>query len=104
MSKQTLGVAIIQYDGHGIVISAKFEGKLEVDFSNDLTSNQLTGVFTQSEVQNNADMALAGWFNTLNNIELSDRVENPISSKVLSCEKYQDGKVAVCKIEYYYGK
>lgn len=98
--KQKIGTAIIKYDGNGNVTTAEFKGDLNVVFDKEFTQMLGKGS-SQKEIKDNADLALAGWFNTITEIEIGDRVTNPIISEVKTCEKNDEGKIIECQIEYF---
>lgn len=60
--------------------------------------------FTDGEDQDTtvrqSQMILAMWFDRNNHIELANREHTEIVSKILECEKWTNGNVHVCKIEF----
>lgn len=47
-----------------------------------------------------SQMILAMWFDRNNHVELANREITEIVSTVLECEKWDNGNVRVCKIEF----
>lgn len=102
MNKSKIGRAIIKYDRKGNVTEAKFKGSFETSFDDSL-KQQLIKASSRDEIKQNADLTLAGWFSSLNDIELADRNTHEIVSEVVSCDVYLFGKgVKKCIIDYYF--
>jgi hypothetical protein len=49
-----------------------------------------------------AQTVLAGYFNKVSELELADREKYEIVPEIKTCEKYPDGKVQVCVIDFYF--
>lgn len=104
MEKLVIGNVLMMYDEEGNVINAIFDPTMKLDFKEPL-SDQLQQIKCSEDVttvQQNADTIFAGWFSKLNEIELADRTKYEIKSNVLDCEKYPNGKVKKCLIQYVY--
>lgn len=106
MENFEIGRATIQYDEQGNVTLAYFEPTMKIGLDANIATELKKLVdSTQIEtVKENADTVMASWFAKMNQIELSDREEYDIVSKVVKCEKWDSGKVKMCVIEYTFQK
>lgn len=103
MKKQKIGEAIIQYSQNGNPISARFEADMSIKFDADIIKQLLKvdGADDQIKIKQNADMALAGFFQEITNVEIADRAVSKITSAIVECVKYKSKQVRVCRIAYY---
>jgi len=102
MKKLTIGRAIINYSPDGKVTTAHFEPAIKVNLVPWL-ENQLLDLKSNDPeaVQKNADIVLGAWFSKMNEVELRDDTKQVVSN-ILACEKYPDGTVASCVLEYIF--
>lgn len=100
MEKLTIGKAIINYSPDGKVTTAHFEPAIRVNLVPWL-ENQLMDLKNSDPeaVQKNADIVLGAWFSKMNEVELRDDTK-VVVSRIIDCEKYPDGTVARCVLEY----
>lgn len=96
---EKIGIATVEYSEEGKVIKAFFEPKSKVDMV-DLNQLKQAVNLTQEDIQHNAEMVMSNWFSRQNDIELAERDQFKIISKVIECEKHPDGKIKKCVIEF----
>ncbi len=104
--RHEIGIVTVEYDQQGSVKRANFKPTIEV-LPSSVLIRQLLALPSGEErdtVKANADLVFAGWFSQINEIELSDRNENPISSEVITCEKWPLGKVKTCVLRYLWDR
>lgn len=53
-------------------------------------------------VKQGAEVALATWYNHMNEIELADRSKYEIVSEMEECEEYENGGVKKCGMMFYF--
>lgn len=100
-----IGIARIEYNEDGTVKSAIFEPTMKVEAKADTLSPFLSiedGNSSEEAVKEHAIIALATWFNKMNEIELADREKYTIDTEVVSCEKYPSGSIKICQIEFHF--
>jgi hypothetical protein len=100
--KRKIGQASIEYN-NGNVVKASFTPTLQVDFQQSFLEQLKSHLKVKDSeaIQYNTDLVLAGWFNTITNIELADREELQIISENVECDKDLDGYVTLCVLDYY---
>lgn len=98
--KEKIGTATIRYDIDNNVISGVFKGALEQKFDKELLE-QLIPSNDPNVIKNNADMALASWFNKITDIELADREVSQIISSVKKRTYHSNGNIKKCSIDYF---
>ena len=99
---EQIGIATVNYDEAGNVVSANFEPKLKVE---NVDVKQLLSIKADPDVdvvKHNAEMVMASWFTKINDIELADRDDYNIVSEVLRCERYDNDKIKTCSIAFYF--
>lgn len=89
-----------------VILSADFIPTMKVSLDDNLLE-QLKSIQQPNDgnvVKSQADLMLAAWFSKMNEIELADRTQYTIKSKVVDCTKWPNGKVRLCKLNYYFAK
>lgn len=105
-NSQPIGIVTMEYDEQGAVTSATFVPTMKVVLDDNLI-RQLQSLTASDALalQNNADLVMSAWFAKTNEIELADREEWTIKSRVVECITYpENGKVKKCAIEYTFVK
>lgn len=97
---EKIGTAVIRYDVNNNIISGVFKGELKQKFNEELIK-QLQPSNDLDIIKNNADMALASWFNKITEIEIADREKTRIISNVKKRTYYSNGNIKKCEIDYY---
>lgn len=102
--EQEIGIATMVYDTNGKIMNTSFVPLLQIKHSKKLESQLQTvkGSEDAEALNNNAQLVMAAWFSQVDEIELADRDEYEVVSKVLSCEKYQSGRVKTCSIMFIF--
>lgn len=106
MEPLEIGIATIEYALAGFVMEASFRPTVSVEL-NPAFFEQLQSIEPNSNreiLQRNSEMALAGWFSKMNEIELSDREQYKITTEVIDCESHPNGLVKKCVIKYFFTK
>ena len=101
--KKIIGTAEIEYDENGVVVNAGFKPVMELVFDESmkkLLKASVQGDEKEEEIQHNADMILASWFSQISDVELAERDEQEIVSEIVGCEKFDSGKIKICRIQY----
>lgn len=101
--KKQLGTATIEYNVTGKVKKAGFTPTLQVSFEQSFIDQlkAIPGTSSTETLKYNSEMVLAGWFNAITSIELEDRESVQIVSEIVTCEKYKEGGIKQCTINYY---
>lgn len=97
-----IGKVTLGYSEKGNVLFATFEPEefntsLPSEYGEDLVSIQQS---TPEAIKKSADGVMQSWFNTVNEIEMADMMHNRIDSDVVDCQKYPNGSVKQCVIQY----
>lgn len=103
MEKLVIGKAVIEYDTTGKIKSATFEPDVKIDLALTFGTQlqELDGP-TPEALKESADRVLSAWFSKMNEIELADRDHYEIASEIVSCDKYPNGSVEKCVLEYIF--
>lgn len=99
-----LGNVTIGYNTSGDVVSASFKPAEKIDFDKKLLLQlQTIRDYDNSEkLQKNAEHVFAGWFQKVIDIELADINEHQIRSKIIRCDKYGNGLIRECEMNFYF--
>lgn len=106
MEDLEIGIAILNYDRKGKLISGLFTPTLAVEVP-DLfkeTMETITATTTPDLLKTHSDMVFAGFFVKMNEIELADREDFDVVSEVIECEKWNNGIIRKCIIKYFFKK
>lgn len=96
-----IGIANLQYNNDGTIRKGYFEPHIMNIDKSVCDLNKCNGN-TIEEVQSMAEILLAGYFNQLNVIELSDREKFAIRNRLIYASKYDTGKMKEVVIEFYF--
>lgn len=103
--KLEIGKVTMNYSQKGEMVKEKtyFTPTLNIIITKEL-EDQLKTIQggDQKTVKDNADLLLASWFSTMNEVELNDRQTHRLDSEVVHCETYPDGNVKQCVIKYIF--
>ena len=97
-----IGTAILTYDEDGKPLSSEFSPailKVEPDQLRDALSHidKPTGA---EQIRSRAETIMATWFNHVESVELADREDGEITSRVLECKEWPNGHPQLCAIEF----
>lgn len=99
---QEIGTVNVSYDEIGKPVQAIFTASPYTVTDPEVLSQLLTVKNdSQEEIQKNAELVISSWFSNLDEIQMLDREKFTITSEVVSCGKFGDGKIATCKITFY---
>lgn len=103
--RQRIGIVEFDYDESGKLIETAFAAEpMRIKVADDLTAkfSEITASNSQDEIKAQAEKVLASWWSNLNDMEIADRNKFEITSEVVGCDKYTDGKIKVCRVEFYF--
>jgi hypothetical protein len=98
-----VGKAVFNFDEQGKQTSAYFMPTMKVNVNTNLLQDICVGE-SADVIKSNAEIALASWFNQMNEIELADREQYTLKSEVETCTKYSNGKVRMCVVVFNFLK
>lgn len=106
METTQIGSLEINYNEDGTILSASFNPQIKIEVDNDLQESLKTVVSSTNEtiIKENADTLMAALFNRINDIELTDRTNHVLKSKVKDCERWDNKTVKKCVIDYWFEK
>lgn len=106
MEKLVIGTVRVEYNTQGTIESAVFNPQIKINLLEDKgdLGRQMLSIKgnTQEVFKKNADLVLGAWFAKMNEIELADRDRYEVASAIVECEKYLDGSVKTCALEYIF--
>lgn len=103
MSSQVIGIAKLKYDSDGDLQIGMFKPKIEI--KKEQFKNSEIGKCnnkTIDEMKDCAELLLAGFFSKMSDIELRDMEKTRLETKIVSSEKYPDGKWKEIQFEFVY--
>jgi hypothetical protein len=96
-----IGTVYLEYDKQGNVVDVSFISAIQFTLT-DEWRKKLSGAPTNDEeLRQKTDLVFSSWFNKVNEIELADRSEFKINSKVIECNEDILGLISRCKVEYF---
>ncbi len=96
-----IGTAIVDYDEEGHAIAARFVPVLRVTDISKLEGGLVQHTAAdKTAVERNAQTVMAEWFTHVETVEIWDREEREITSRVKSCLAWPNGKPKQCQIEF----
>lgn len=103
MSSQVIGIAKLKYDTDGDLQIGIFKPKIEI-VKEQIKNSEIgkCGDKTIDEIKDYAELLLAGFFSKMSDIELRDMETTRLETKVVSSEKYPDGKWKEIEFEFVY--
>lgn len=101
MEEFKIGTVTLAYDENGKITTAKFVPDMVVNLDPDLLY-QLKADNSTEALQSNADLILGAWFQRSNDVELADREQWEVGSTLVDCQKYPNGKVQKCVLDYHF--
>lgn len=101
MEKIIIGIAELKYNIHGFVVMSSFKPSLNIEHTEKLAEilNKIECTDV-SKIKQQADIVFASWFSRITDIEIADRSKYVISSNIITCKKFKNGKTKNCAIEY----
>jgi hypothetical protein len=106
MQDTEIGTVTTSYNQEGEAITIEFKSSMYIK-SNENLLKQLRTVKSADDIQvlqTNSDLAVASWFSKITEIELTDPSEGQITSEIVSCDKYPNGKIQTCVLKYTFRK
>jgi hypothetical protein len=101
-----IGTVIVNYDQEGNVLEkfTAFVPTMNIPVDKELGKQliKLKQENNETILKDNSDLILASWFSKMNEIELADRNSFKIESMIVSCDKYSNGKIRKCILDYYF--
>lgn len=98
-NKKSIGTGVITYDEHGEVVSVTFLPNKEVSF--DKTKfRKLNSPDDTDTARENAELALAEYFNYITGIELADREKVTVKSEIANCLMNGE-RIGSCEVNYF---
>lgn len=96
-----IGSATLIYNEDGTLKQGYFTPTMKIDLD-DETIGQLYGVPCQDseQIRNHSELIISNWFNKMTEIELTDRIQYKIVSKIINCTMYSEKQVKSCIIEF----
>lgn len=105
MEAVKLGRAVITYNKLGTLLAAQFQP----EFVSQIEANYLSTLLPQGDAPPDpsyladvARAAMADWFNKVTNIELADRALFELEARVGECERWPNGVIKQCDIEFIF--
>lgn len=97
-----IGNVVIDYHEDGHVIHTSFKPKAKVNFDKRLVMDlrQVEGDTNPEHIKMGAEAIFASWFKGIVDIELADVATSKIESKIVDCQKWDNGKVKRCEISF----
>lgn len=101
MKNFEIGTVGITYDKQGTATKAEFNPTVGFNLDTNVIK-QLASIKQQDPeiLKQNAGFVMAAWFSKLNDIELADRDKYEIATEIVSCDRYSDGKIKMCRIRF----
>lgn len=101
-----IGRSTVTFDENGEITEASFKPNVEIKADAPLldTFRKLSGSDDPDSIKTQSEILMSKWFNAtseaLDWLENADRDVYEITGEVVTCEKYNNGKVKTCIIQY----
>lgn len=98
-----IGKSVLYYDENGKLDRIEFAPtmKVELDSKELVKFAKITG-HDEVTIAISANAAVATWFQKTNEIELADRSQWQIETKVDACSKLSNGRISKCSLTHYF--
>lgn len=94
-----IGEAKLRYNAEGKIESATFFPVAAFMIPHE-TLMELSNSQDEESIKTNANMVLASYFSKINDIELGDRDQVEIKTKIINCNKHTNGLISTCTLEF----
>lgn len=94
-----IGEAKLRYNDKGEIESATFFPIAAFMVPHE-TLMELSNNQDEESIKANANMVLASYFSKINDIELGDRDQVEIKTKIINCNKHANGLISHCTLQF----
>lgn len=104
MKTLKIGIVTLHYDEEGTIVGTVFKPTSEVIGDSALLNelHQVQCADNTKVIKKQAQKVVADWFNKIDQAETEDKFTHQIASQVNYCEKYPNGQVKECSIEFFF--
>ncbi len=99
-----IGTVTFNFDENGTLKDTTFVSEMKIDAKFSINLTDVPNTNLESTIKDESEKVLANYFSQMNEIELGDRTQYKLVSDIILCEKYESGKVRLCKVEFTYQK
>jgi hypothetical protein len=100
--KSAIGTVTLEYTQQGELITSLFEPTMTVSLDSTLESElrKIECCASPEDLEHNASLVLASYFNRMNKIELRDVATTSLSGHIDHLEKHENGNIKKAVISY----